>query len=46
MREPEEIDDRPDGVAVARVAAMDVAKASGVVCTWVPRGRAVPVHRA
>jgi transposase len=37
MREPEEIEDRGAEVAVARVAAVDVAKASGVVCTRVPR---------
>jgi transposase len=37
VREPEEIEDREAEVAVARVAAVDVAKASGVVCTRVPR---------
>jgi transposase len=37
MREPLEIEDRPAEQAVARVAAVDVAKASGVVCTRVPR---------
>jgi transposase len=37
MREPQEIEDRPAEQAVARVAAVDVAKASGVVCTRVPR---------
>jgi hypothetical protein len=37
MLEPREIEDRPDELAVARVAAVDVAKASGVVCTQVPR---------
>jgi transposase len=37
MRKPEEIDDREAEVAVTRVAAVDVAKASGVVCTRVPR---------
>jgi transposase len=37
MREPEELEDREAEVAVARVAAVDVAKASGVVCTRVPR---------
>jgi transposase len=37
MRRPEEIEDREAGVAVTRVAAVDVAKASGVVCTRVPR---------
>jgi transposase len=35
--EPEEIDERLDEQAAARVAAVDVAKASGVVCTRVPR---------
>jgi transposase len=37
MQEPREIEDRPAEQAVARVAAVDVAKASGVVCTRVPR---------
>ena len=37
MREPREIEDREDELAVARVAAVDVAKASAVVCTRVPR---------
>jgi transposase len=37
MREPQEIEDREHEQAVARVAAVDVAKASGVVCTRVPR---------
>jgi len=37
MLEPEEIDERLDEQAAARVAAVDVAKASGVVCTRVPR---------
>ena len=37
MLEPREIEDRPDELAVTRVAAVDVAKASGVVCTRVPR---------
>jgi transposase len=37
MREPQEIEEREHEVAVARVAAVDVAKASGVVCTRVPR---------
>jgi transposase len=37
MRKPEEIEDREAEVAIARVAAIDVAKASGVVCTRVPR---------
>ncbi len=37
MREPQEIDDSPAELAVARVAAVDVAKATGVVCTRVPR---------
>lgn len=40
MRKPEEIEDREAEVAVARVAAVDVAKASGVVCTRVPRAGA------
>ncbi len=37
MHRPEEIEDREAEVAVSRVAAVDVAKASGVVCTRVPR---------
>ena len=37
MREPQEIEDREHEQAVLRVAAVDVAKASGVVCTRVPR---------
>jgi transposase len=37
MREPQEIEDRENEQAVARVAAVDVAKASGVVCTRIPR---------
>jgi hypothetical protein len=37
MREPQEIEDRQHEQAVARVAAVDVAKASAVVCTRVPR---------
>src|SRR5262245_53652682 len=37
MQQPQEIDDSPAEQAVARVAAIDVAKASGVVCTRVPR---------
>jgi transposase len=37
MRKPEEIEDREAEVAVARVAAVDVSKASGEVCTRVPR---------
>jgi transposase len=37
MREPQEIHDREDEQAAARVAAVDVAKAAGVVCTRVPR---------
>jgi transposase len=37
MQQPQGIDDSPAEQAVARVAAVDVAKASGVVCTRVPR---------
>jgi transposase len=37
MQRPQEIEDRPGELAVTRVAAIDVAKASGVVCTRVPR---------
>jgi len=37
VREPQEIEEREHEIAVARVAAVDVAKASGVVCTRVPR---------
>ena len=37
MREPQEIEDRGHEQVAWRVAAVDVAKASGVVCTRVPR---------
>jgi len=37
VQEPQEIEDRQDEQAAARVAAVDVAKASGVVCTRIPR---------
>jgi transposase len=37
MQEPVEVEERQDERAAARVAAVDVAKASGVVCTRVPR---------
>ena len=37
MRQPQEIGESPAELAVARVAAVDVAKAAGVVCTRVPR---------
>jgi hypothetical protein len=37
VREPQEIEEREHEIAVARVPAVDVAKASGVVCTRVPR---------
>jgi transposase len=37
VREPQEIEEGEHEIAVARVAAVDVAKASGVVCTRVPR---------
>ncbi len=37
MQQPTEIDDSPAEQAVARVAAIDVAKASGMACTRVPR---------
>jgi transposase len=37
MQEPQELEDREGEQAVARVAAVDVAKASGVICTRVPR---------
>jgi hypothetical protein len=37
MREPQEIEDRYHEQVVLRAAAVDVAKASGVVCTRVPR---------
>ena len=37
MREPQEIEDREYEQAVPRVAAVDVAKAAGVVRTRVPR---------
>jgi transposase len=37
VREPQEIEEREHEIAVARVAAIDVAKASGMVCTRLPR---------
>jgi hypothetical protein len=36
MREPQEIEDQEHEQLVERVAAVDVAKASGMVCTRVP----------
>ena len=36
MREPQEIDDEEHEQVLGRVAAVDVAKASGMVCTRVP----------
>jgi transposase len=36
MREPEAIEDEEHEQILERVAAIDVAKASGKVCTWVP----------
>jgi transposase len=36
MREPQEIEDEEHEQVVERVAAVDVAKASGMVCTRVP----------
>ena len=39
MRQPQEIEDREYEQVVLRVAAVGVAKASGVVCTRVPRER-------
>ena len=40
MREPQEIQDEEYEQLVARVAAIDVAKASGMVCTRVPHASA------
>jgi len=37
VQQPQEVEDREGERTVARVAAVDVAKASGVVCTRVPR---------
>ena len=37
MMRPQQVEEAEHEVAVARVAAVDVAKASGVVCTRVPR---------
>jgi hypothetical protein len=42
MREPQEIEDEEHEQVVERVAAVDVAKASGMVCTRVP----VPLQNA
>ena len=36
MRQPQEIEDEEHEQLVERVAAVDVAKASGMVCTRVP----------
>jgi len=36
VREPQEIEDEDHEQVVARVAAVDVAKASGMVCVRVP----------
>ncbi len=36
MREPAEIDSDDDGPVIARAAAIDVAKATGMVCARVP----------
>jgi len=36
MRKPVEIDSEEDGPVIARAAAIDVAKATGMVCTRVP----------
>ena len=36
MKEPQEIPDEEHEQVLARVAAVDVAKASGVACTRVP----------
>ena len=36
MREPQEIEDEEHEQVLDRVAAVDVAKASGMVCTRVP----------
>jgi hypothetical protein len=40
MQEPQEIEEREGELAVARVAAVYVAKAARAVCTRVPRERA------
>jgi transposase len=37
MMQPQQVEEAEHEVAVATVAAVDVAKASGVVCTRVPR---------
>ena len=39
MQQPVEIDVEEDEQVVARVAGIDVAKASGTVCTRLPAGR-------
>ena len=38
MEQPQEVEDEEYERVYQRVAAVDVAKASGVVCTRVPRG--------
>jgi transposase len=37
MMRPQQVEEAEHEIAVARVAAVDVAKASGVVCSRVPR---------
>jgi hypothetical protein len=39
MREPEEIDAQEHDEILARVAAIDVAKATGMVCSRIPDDR-------
>lgn len=38
MEQPQEVEDEDYERTWERVAAVDVAKATGVVCTWVPDG--------
>ncbi len=37
MMRPQQVEEGEHEIALARVAAIDVAKASGVVCTRLPR---------
>lgn len=46
MKVPEEIEEREHEIAVARVAAVDVAKASGVISRRVPPGYVLVYYAA
>ncbi len=46
MREPQEIEDQEYDQALQRVAAVDVAKASGMVCVWLRQACRMPAEVA